>query len=148
MRLRLVVLAVLAAAIIVPVVALGAANSTSKLTSTMVGSTEVPKGAPNGHATATVTITGAKVCWKFTNVTGISKTTAAHIHKGKPGTAGPVVVPFGAAYKPSGCIASTAAVVKGILANPVGYYVNIHTVKYPGGAVRGQLKKAAATSTY
>jgi CHRD domain len=145
-RLRLVFLAVLAAAI-VPVVALGASSSTSKLTAAMVGSTEVPKGAPKGHATATVTITGAKVCWKFTNVTGIDKTTAAHIHKGKPGTAGPVVVPFGAAYKPSGCIASTAAVVKGILANPAGYYVNIHTVKFPGGAVRGQLKKPTS-STY
>jgi hypothetical protein len=146
-RLRLAVLAVLAAAIVVPVVALGAASSTTKLSAAMVGSTEVPKGAPHGHATAAITITGAKVCWKFTNVTGIDKTTAAHIHKGKAGTAGPVVVPFGAAYKPSGCIASTAAVVKGILANPAGYYVNIHTVKYPGGAVRNQLKKVTS-STY
>ena len=146
MRLRLIVLAVLAAAI-VPVVALGAASSTSKFSANMVGSTEVPKGAPKGHATAAITITGTKVCWKFTNVTGIDKTTASHIHKGKAGTAGPVVVPFGAAYKPSGCTTSTAAVVKGILANPAGYYVNIHTVKYPGGAVRNQLKKAAS-STY
>jgi hypothetical protein len=145
-RLRLVVLAVLAAAI-VPVVAFAASSSSSKFAASMVGSAEVPKGAPRGHATAAVTITGTKVCWRFTNVTGIDKTTAAHIHKGKAGTAGPVVVPFGAAYKASGCIASTSAVVKGILANPAGYYVNIHTVKYPGGAVRGQLKKATS-STY
>ena len=55
MRPRLVLLMVLGAAL-VPVVALGA--SSTKLTANMVGATEVPKGDPNGHATAAITITG------------------------------------------------------------------------------------------
>ena len=146
MRLRLVALAVVAAAV-VPLVAFGSAGSTSKLSAKMTGSVEVPKGAPNGHATASVTITGTKVCWKYTKVTGIDKPTASHIHKGKPGTAGPVVVPFGAAYKAAGCTTTTAALAKAIAANPKAYYVNIHTAKYPPGAVRGQLK-VASSSTY
>jgi hypothetical protein len=145
-RLRLVALAVLGAAV-VPVAAFGAAGSSSKLTANMTGGVEVPKGDPNGHATATVTITGTKVCWKFTNVTAIDKPTASHIHKGKAGVAGPVVVPFGAAYKAAGCTTATAAVARAITANPRAYYVNIHTGKYPGGAVRGQLKKPSS-STY
>jgi hypothetical protein len=145
-RLRLVALAVLAAAV-VPVAAFGAAGSTTKLTTSLTGSAEVPKGAANGHGTATVTITGSKVCWKFTGVTGIDKPMVSHIHKGKAGVAGPVVVPLGGAYKPSGCTAAAAAVAKAIVANPARYYVNIHTAKHPAGAIRGQLKKATA-STY
>jgi hypothetical protein len=143
-RLRLVLAAALAA-VVVPLVAFGA--STTKLAATMSGGVEVPKGAPAGHATASVTISGTKVCWKYTNVTGIDKPTASHIHKGKPGTAGPVVVPFGAAYKAAGCTTTTAALAKAIAANPKAYYVNIHTAKYPPGAVRGQLK-VASSSTY
>ena len=146
MRLRLVLLAMLAA-VVVPVVAFGAASSTKKLTASMTGSVEVPKGAPNGHATASVTITGTKVCWKYTNVTGIDKPLASHIHQGKPGTAGPIVVPFGAAYKAAGCTTTTAALAKAIAANPGAFYVNIHTAKHPPGAIRGQLKKATS-STY
>ena len=50
MRLRLVALAVLAAAV-VPVAAFGAAGSTTKLTTSLTGSAEVPKGAANGGGT-------------------------------------------------------------------------------------------------
>jgi len=65
---------------------------------------------------------------------------AAHIHRGGAKVAsGPVVVPLGAKYKATGCIASTSAIVKAIAKNPKGFYVNIHTAKYPNGAVRGQL---------
>jgi hypothetical protein len=145
-RLRLVALAVLAAAV-VPVVAFGAAGSSSKLTANMTGGVEVPKGDPNGHATATVTITGTKVCWKYAGVTGIDKPMVSHIHKGKAGVAGPVVVPLGGAYKTAGCTTATAALAKAITANPRGYYVNIHNAKYPAGAIRGQLKKPSS-STY
>jgi hypothetical protein len=145
-RLRLVALAVLAAAV-VPVAAFGAAGSTTKLSAAMSGSVEVPKASPSAHGTAAITITGSKVCWKFTGVTGIDKPMVSHIHKGKAGAAGPVVVPLGGAYKPSGCTTAAAAVAKAIVANPAAYYVNVHTAKHPAGAIRGQLKKAAS-STY
>ena len=69
----------------------------------------------------------------------IDKPLASHIHKGAAGTAGPVVVPLGAAYKAKGCTKAPAKVVAAIEEHPSSYYVNIHTTKYPAGAIRGQL---------
>jgi len=139
-RLRLISLAVLTAAVAVPAVALASHAKELEFESYLAGKNEIPKGAPNGKATVNLKITGRKVCWKFTKVSGIDKPQAAHIHKGGAKVAnGPVVVPFGAAYKASGCITSKAAVVAGMAKNPKGYYVNIHTKRYPAGAVRGQL---------
>jgi hypothetical protein len=138
-RLRLIVLlAVIGVA--VPAVALASRSGTLKFEAYLSGKSELPKAAPNGKGTVKITIAGAKVCWKFVSVGGIDKPVVAHIHKGTSTTAaGPVVVPLGGKYAASGCIASTAAIVKGIEANPKGYYVNIHTAKYPNGAMRGQL---------
>ena len=99
---RLITVAALAA-LLVPVVALGGSAKSVTFKAAMYGKNEVPKGAPKGYALSTVTFTGAKVCWAFTAVSGISKETAAHIHKGKAGTAGPIVIPFGGAYKAKGC---------------------------------------------
>jgi hypothetical protein len=144
-RLRLISLVALLA-VAVPAVALGSPSARGshakqfEFEAYMAGKNEIPKGAPNGKATVNVKITGTRVCWKFTKVSGIDKPQAAHIHKGGAKVAnGAVVVPFGAAYKATGCIKSTPAVVAAIAKNPKGYYVNIHTKRYPAGAVRGQL---------
>ena len=39
----------------------------------------------------------------------------------------------------SGCVNVDAATVEAILANPELFYVNVHTVEFPGGAVQGTL---------
>jgi hypothetical protein len=60
-----------------------------------------------------------------------------------------VVVPFFAAESPldasskSGCVEAKASVVKGIIANPSNYYVNVHSPEFPKGAIRGQLALAS-----
>jgi hypothetical protein len=138
-RLRLISLfAVIAVA--VPAVALASHTSTLKFEAYLLGKSEIPKAAPSGKATAKITITGTKVCWKFLSVKGIGKPVVAHIHKGGAKVAnGAVVVPLGGKYAATGCIASTAAIVNAIHKNPKGYYVNVHTAKYPNGAIRGQL---------
>ena len=139
MRLRpILLLAVIAAA--VPAVALGSSPGTRRFVAHLLGKSEIPRGAPKGRGTVKVTITGNKVCWKFVSVGGIDKPVVSHIHKGGAKTAaGPVVVPLGDAFKTSGCTVSTVAVDKAIEKNPSGYYVNVHTAKYPLGAIRGQL---------
>ena len=121
---------------LVPALAVAGTTSTTKLVAKMSGKAEVPRGALGGTGTATITITGSKVCWRFT-YRGIGKPLASHIHKAPRGKAGAVVVPLGGAFKPSGC--TTSAIAKAIAANPSAYYVNIHTAKFPAGAIRGQL---------
>ena len=53
-----------------------------------------------------------------------------------------VVVPFTAPAangNSDGCTAATAALIDEIIANPAGFYVNVHTTEHPGGAMRAQL---------
>jgi hypothetical protein len=77
-------------------------------------------------------------------VTGLKKPIAAHIHKGGPSAAGPVVVALappksGTAGAVSGCLTYPKATLSAIAANPGRYYVNVHTTDFPDGAIRGQL---------
>lgn len=91
-----------------------------------------------------------KVCWSYSNLkltplgAASATPTASHIHTGAAGTTGAVLVPFGASFARSGCTTSTKETINAILANPSGYYVNVHNASYPGGAIRGQLKKVPA----
>ncbi len=109
------------------------------------GPQEVPgPGDDDGQGNAWVSVDGETnmVCWNI-QVTGIElPAAAAHIHVGAAGESGDVVVPLSAPSLEgvsAGCAAADAALVQAILANPSGYYVNVHTASFPAGAVRGQL---------
>ena len=114
----------------------------------MGGAEEVPNpGDPDGMGTATVMLDSNSGMASFTlNVSNITlPAAAAHIHEGERGVAGGVVVPLtapdanGAA---SGSGAVDAALMQRMMNNPAGFYVNVHTTDFPGGAVRGQLAAA------
>ena len=105
------------------------------------GSAETPKGDPNGTGTAKITLNTStgRVCFRLT-WSRIGTPVAAHIHKGKKGVAGPVVIPFfGGAPKHTGCVKASKSLVKSIAKSPASYYVNVHTQAFPGGAIRAQL---------
>ena len=109
----------------------------------MIGSEEVPgPGDPDGKGIAKITLDDAAntVCWNFT-YTGIDKPTAAHIHTGARGVAGPPTVTLDIVKGNTGCVGADPNVVKQIRDNPAGHYVNIHNQQYPKGAIRGQLFK-------
>jgi predicted Ser/Thr protein kinase len=119
-------------------------NGTS-FTVAMKSSAEVPTStASSSSGTAKVTINDTKVCWDFT-LSGVDNPDAAHIHRGGPNVSGPVVVPLGDGYNQKGCTDAPAATTQAILANPAGYYVNVHSVQFPDGAVRGQLQGSTGT---
>jgi hypothetical protein len=110
------------------------------------GSNEVPTaGDPDGKGAATVSFdfystTVAEVCWDLA-YSGIAAPTGAHIHRGAAGVNGPIVVDFGApgATSHKGCLEITATLADEILANPAGFYVNVHNTEFTSGAIRGQL---------
>jgi len=114
------------------------------LKATLAGPEEVPPAPAAGHGTASVTVDTAKgqLCYTLT-AAGSDTPTMAHVHKGATGVAGPVVVPLDAPAKGSskGCAAAPADALAAIIADPAGYYVNVHTAAWPKGAMRGQLHK-------
>jgi hypothetical protein len=73
----------------------------------------------------------------------------SHIHRGAAGVTGPVIIPFNLPFV-NGVSTGTLTGVAGsflseIVANPPGYYFNVHTGDFPGGALRGQLRPAPST---
>lgn len=141
MRARFLAAAVLAAALVAVVATAAFAAMSPVVSAKLSGRAEVPKGpaAGSGLVIFHLNATKGQVCWDFKNVTGIDAATAAHIHKGSAGAAGPVIVPLGAAYKAKGCTSAPKQVVAQIEEHPNRYYANVHTAKYPAGAIRGQL---------
>jgi hypothetical protein len=104
------------------------------------------KGTSEPGATGTAVLRIRKdagtVCYRLHAANVTLPTTAAHIHRGAAGVNGPVVVPFtapGADGNSSGCTPADPALIADILANPAGYYVNVHTKEHPAGAIRSQL---------
>jgi hypothetical protein len=109
MKIRILAAAALAAA--VPVTALAGPTAMHPgLSAKLAGKSEVPAASMAGHGIVNLTLDSKKgtVCWTFDGVTGIGKATAAHIHKARAGTSGPVVVPFGGSYKAKGCTTNGA----------------------------------------
>lgn len=112
-------------------------------TVSLTGAAEVPgPGDADGTGSGTVTITPeqGEVCYNIT-VSNIGDATAAHIHEGAAGASGgPVVNLDPATNGLDGCVSGVPAdVINAIIANPSGYYLNVHTAEFGAGAVRGQL---------
>ena len=133
--------------------AAAASGKVTRLAASLKGANEVPgPGDPDGRGSAFVRLTRDKACFVL-EWSKITAPTAAHIHSGKAGVAGPVVVLFfqpaiNAASLPdtldsvAGCVAVDPAVARKIAASPRDYYVNIHTADFAPGAIRGQLHRS------
>lgn len=90
----------------------------------------------------------ARVCTD-TRYRGIDTPTGAHIHEGATTVAGPIVIDFtpliaiSAPGQIRGCVAVDPALARDVAQNPGDYYVNVHNVPFPAGAIRGQLAPAS-----
>jgi hypothetical protein len=116
--------------------------ATSTFTVKLKGSNEVPAAAASNAGSVKVTINAAsgKVCWTFTIAKIDAPAAQAHIHQGKKGVSGPIKIFFGTPnYKQKGCTTAAKSLTKAIVAHPSNFYVNVHNVKHPAGAMRGQL---------
>ena len=119
----------------------------TRLEATLTGSAEVPgPGDPDGTGTAVVNVdvTEGEVCYEV-SVQKIDRPVGAHIHEGESGQSGGIVVPLttptASDTTTTGCANADAALMSRLTANPGDFYVNVHTDRYPQGAVRGQLSQ-------
>jgi len=154
---KLIIVALLATgALLLPVGAsaerlAGSGHGGAPFTARLISSVSDSTGS--GNVLLTINPGQEEVCWDI-HISGLtSPVTASHIHKGPAGTNGPVVVPFfhfatpSTATQFSGCASHNAInistternLLQAIIANPSGYYVNVHTTKHLAGEVRGQL---------
>ena len=115
----------------------------------LVASTGVPTEA-GGSALVRLDPAEGFVCFKLVVNNSPDAPVAAHIHRGAAGESGPVVVPFvtpkataAGTYESKGCVSADPALIREIAANPSGFYVNVHTAKFPASLMRGQLVKLA-----
>ncbi|HEX5981474.1 MAG TPA: CHRD domain-containing protein [Nitrososphaeraceae archaeon] len=133
-----------------------------KFTAKLSGQQEVPPVQTTASGMAWFKPMQDKVWFKL-NVTDMQGVTQAHIHTGKQGENGPVVVTL---YKsetpqPINGKLSYGNITANLLEGPMkgkqlsdlatamsngGTYVNVHTEKYPNGEIRGQIMMANSTS--
>jgi hypothetical protein len=137
-------------------VALVAAAGASAAPADVVSSTTftVPLSGPGGSGTADLTINpSGKVCY----VIEVTLTTPGDVPQ-EPGpgvgnvhihavATGGIAIPLEGSFESLGggtfvaadCIRADKDAVREVLASPEQYYINVHTVSFPGGAVTGTL---------
>lgn len=115
----------------------------------MTGAAENPPNATTGSGTVVFgfdapagAVAGA---W---DVSGLgANIISAHIHRATAGVNGPIVVPFSGLPAGTGGRFTTTnsgvatSLIQEILANPSGFYVNVHTSANTGGEIRAQLER-------
>ena len=145
MKKALVTLAVLAltAALAVGGLAAVRKEGVSKLSARLTAGREVPKpkGVPAAATgTFTGTLKGKKLTFKLTFSHLSGKAFAAHIHKGKAGTSGAIIVPLcGPCKSPVSKTVTVTSQARNAIEH-AATYVNVHTPKNKGGEIRGQIK--------
>lgn len=124
------------------------------------GRQEVPPVVTTGTGTATIDIaTNRRQITVAVEVTGLTDITEAHLHFGLPGADGPILFPLAmtaftspltvilteADFLPAGNVATFEAALLAI--EQGNMYVNVHTVAFPNGEIRGQVGSTSLMAT-
>lgn len=123
------------------------------LVATLSGQEEVPPTDSQATGNAEFTVTGDNVGYRVI-ASDIQGVTAGHIHSGKQGENGPVVVTLFQNDSPTDEVLETGSITADKLEGPMAgkqlpdlvtamsngeTYVNIHTEQNPNGEIRGQI---------
>jgi hypothetical protein len=136
------------------------AQGEQKFSAILTGQDEVPPKDTKATGTAQFTLASDGKTMKYTlDVKDIDKVTMAHIHQGKKGENGPVVVTLFKAQMPTGTTNGQLAqgdITADKLEGPLkgkqmsdltkiiddgNAYTNVHSKKNPKGEIRGQISK-------
>ena len=141
-------------AVVVTVLAIGGApvaqanTSITKLVVSANGANEAPnKGIATGTASGAFALNTTKntICFSNMKTKGLANVFGAHIHLGAWRIDGSIFITFEfTKFNKSvqTCTKVSHTVLVDIAKHPADYYFNVHTKDFPGGAVRGQLKKS------
>ncbi len=135
-------------------VALSAANEVPPISNTESGASGSATVTFHVTRDAAGTVTASTVDFSVTMANFPAGSTArlSHIHTGAAGVVGPVLIdtgltPAAAIAMPAGSgsfsfagVTVSAENASAVLANPAGYYLNVHSVLNGSGAIRGQLR--------
>lgn len=108
------------------------------------GSEEVPPNASNGTGLGLFAVSPDETEVTFVLlVKRVANITAAHLHRAPRGSNGPVVYTLSGPFTKiaSGALPFNAADLPDMQNG--NFYVNVHSQLFPGGEIRGQLKKAS-----
>lgn len=122
----------------------GMTDGESVLNVRLSGAEEVPPISVPGSGSGTIRVASDGAVSGSVSTTGVQGT-AAHIHQGARGQNGPVIIPLaksGDTYAVPAGAKLTDAQMQAFKAGNL--YVNVHTARYKGGEVRGQLQPGAA----
>ncbi len=103
-------------------------------------SEEVPPAQSSGSGSGSIRVAEDGSVSGSVSTTGVQGT-MAHIHQGAKGANGPVIVPLtknGDTYTVPAGAKLNAAQMSALKSG--GLYVNVHSDKYKGGEIRGQLQ--------
>jgi hypothetical protein len=119
------------------------AGAPAVLVASLEGRNEATGGAREGQALELIGLQGNKLSYTI-RASGLGVPTGAAIHAGGPGTDGPVVVPLFTTASPAGAVSGTVtvtdpAVLDALRSSPGGFYADLTTAIFPGGAARAQL---------
>ncbi|MPV88681.1 CHRD domain-containing protein [Georgenia ruanii] len=99
-------------------------------------------GDPDGTGRARITVNTAQrqVCYRL-DASRIDAATQAHVHRGRAGENGALVVTLKAPQRgrATGCVGVSRETARDLLRQPNLFYVDVHTRQYRAGALRGQL---------
>jgi hypothetical protein len=118
-----------------------APNPVSSFAATLTGASEVPANASTATGSATGSYNSTtKILILSTTYAGLT-VTAGHIHKAAVGLTGPVEFPFVITASPIVYTSSALTASEETDLMEGKFYVNLHSVAFPGGEIRGQFLK-------
>jgi CHRD domain-containing protein len=97
---------------------------------------------PQASGSARLELGGASIRFHVRTSPDLGKVVATHLHQGAAGVNGPMALELNPGFTGEvleGSIPIESDLSARVIASPSQYYVKLHSLKFPGGAIRGQL---------
>lgn len=104
---------------------------------------------PDATGSARLEFEESTIRFRVRTSPNLGKVVATHLHEGAEGVNGPMVHELNPGFTGESFEGSTvvpSALASAVLANPSAYYFKLHSLKFPGGAIRGQLAPCESVS--